>query len=324
MPNQILYRWTSGTVIFLLSLGMVHPQSARINQRVEAINKQCQADRQRLGLDQQKAEAKYPAPKITSCPLLRLAPGSTGEVVVRGTFQAGTTFLFDNDKIEVVKETLNPGTPESEYRATVKVAQGVSPGSAQLELFQPITCQSAFCYAVSITGKFEYSFTGDNGWRVNLKYAGEPVTHSAGSMYHAEFYRPNETSPFRTRDILLSCQNDKCGGGFALPADPRQAEVAKLQAKLTDPKLPMEERMKLTEQFVKLQQEVNKALTANASKSMQDNLKEANDFGCANIHFDVKGQSLAGGMCCGKNVGHSTGVCDGAVDLKGTVKSLEP
>jgi hypothetical protein len=130
MPKRILNAWTSGTAIFLLLLGIVYVQTSRFNERTQAIVKQCQADRQRLGIDQQQAGRKYPAPMITSCPLLRLAPGSTGEVVVRGTFRAGTTFLFDNDQVEVVKEELKPGTPESEYRATVKVARGASPGSS--------------------------------------------------------------------------------------------------------------------------------------------------------------------------------------------------
>jgi hypothetical protein len=323
MPYRIFSAWTSGTAIFFLLLGMAHAQTNRLNERLEAITRQCQADRQRLGLDQQKAEAKYPAPKITSCSVLRLAPGSTGEVVVRGTFQAGTTFLFDNDKVEVVKETLTPGTPESEYRATVKVAQGVSPGSAQLELFQPITCQSAFCLAVSITGKYLYSFTGDNGWRVTLKYVGEPETRVAGSIYHAEFYRPNESTLFRSRDVLLVCQNDKCHGDFRPAADPRQAELQALQAKLTDPKLPMDERTTLTQRFVQLQQEMTKASIASTSKRIEDVQKEEKEFGCTNMGFDVKGQSLAGGMCCGRYVGHFNGIC-GRVDLNGTVKFLGP
>jgi len=329
MPNRIFNPWTSGTVIFLLLLGMTHAQTNRFNERLDTVTKQCQADRQRLGLDLQKAEAKYPAPRITSCSFVRLAPGSTGEVVVRGTFQAGTTFLFDNDKVEVVKEAFKPGTPESEYRATVKVAQGASPGSAQLELFQPIACQSAFCYAVVITGgKYEYSLTGENGWRVTLKYVGEPETQSPGSIYHAEFYRPNESAPFRTRDVVLALRGDKWRGDFTEAADPRQAEAKKLQAKLADPKLPMEERTKLMQQYLPIQQEMMKAVTANASKSLQDNLKEAHEFGCASIDFDVKGESVAGGMCCGKDAGgHPKGVCYDPmsyIDLKGTVKFLGP
>lgn len=320
MPNRIFNPWTSGTVLFLLLLGIVYAQTNRFNERVNAINKQCQADRQRLGLDQQKAEAKYPTPKITSCSLLRLAPGSTGEVVVRGTFEAGTKFLFSNDKVEVVKETLKAGTPESEYRATVKVAQGVLPDSAQLELFQPVTCSSAFCYAVYISGKYEYSFTGDNGWRVILKYAGEPEGREMGSMYHAEFYRPNESAPVQTSEIVLYCNDIHCHSDISQGAQTNspQAELTKLMKKLSDPKLSTQEREQLTTRMNEVEKQMMQAATAPA--------KEKKQSGCTFVKFDVKGNSLEGVLGCDAGVGRPDPlhIYGSRVDIKGTVKFLGP
>jgi hypothetical protein len=143
----------------------------------------------------------------------------------------------------------------------------------------------------------------------------------AGSIYRAEFFRPNDTTPFRTRDIVLCCQNDRCHGQFTLPPDHNQAEMTKLQAKMADPKLPLDERMKVVQQFAQLQQAMNKNFMGRPG----ENPKEANDS-CSGTFFDVRTQAVSGSMCCGNNVGHPDPrhICGSLVNFTGTAKFLGP
>ncbi len=246
----------------LLVWGIVRAAVSRYAEQHQAILAGCEAERKRLRLTEdalgnrysEVLYSKYSTPEITLCPLTRLLPGGSGEIVVSGKFVPGTKVFFDNDNIEVAKETATP----SQYRLSVKVAQEAGPGVANLRALTPVSCASLTCPAVFyIGGKYEWNFTAANGWRIKLKildedFTGKQGSHRAGEwpripspIVCAEYYRGTETNPFAVRRARLSLANpssyeaevsvDSCDtkGEEKPSTSGAQAEMAKLNEKLT-------------------------------------------------------------------------------------------
>lgn len=351
MLKRIFSLLTSGATIILLVFGLVRAATNHYAERSAAIQAQCQADRQRLGLDENKLRERYPTPEIKFCRLVRVAPGGTGEIVVRGTFQAGTKFLFDTDKVEIVKEALKEGPKESEYRATVKVSQGSLPDYAFLISFQPVMCRTTNCEAVYIGGRYEYSFTADNGWRITLKFVSEPPGDQREliSLYRAEFYRPQESQPFETREARLGCHREDCNAAFGEGAEIEQlrqkmvssysnrspqeqeqsnarvkelrAEWAKWQVKMKDfAKMSPQERKDVMAKIQELSKQMSEAMTPQGAREARQEIeKKEKEFGCHHLNFELKGDALEGSMACGELVGRR-----GRLSLKGATKFLGP
>ncbi len=338
-------------VVSLLAWGLARAAVSRYVQRRDAIVADCRAEEKRLGLDRKELRKKFPTPEITLCRFARILPGASGEVVVRGTFHAGTKFLFSNDKIEVVKEALavKPGQKESEYRATVKVGQSSLPDYAYVQSFQPATCRTTNCLAVYIGGKYEWDFTADNGWRIKLRQASDPSSgdQEPVSQYRAEFYRGAEPKAFETRDARLSCHQEQCHleiseGAEAAemqqklltrmetvsPQEQQQsrqrvkqleAEMAKLQEKMKDfVKLSAAEQKELTARLQEVATQMAQAMMPKGvAEAVQEMERKKQEFGCRAMDFWLKAGAVEGNLSCGEKVGRA-----GQLDLKGTMKFL--
>ncbi len=179
--------------------------ASRYEERLRAIRTELANERARLGLDREALAEKYPTPEITLCPITRVVPGGSAELVTRGNFSPGTKFLIgdDRDNMEVVKEAITP----TGYRATVKAAPDAPPGMVGLEAFA-LSGITSGCTAVYIGGKYEWDFSADNGWRIKLKMLNEGFTAKQEAqikpVYCAEFYRGDETKPFEARGVEVS------------------------------------------------------------------------------------------------------------------------
>ena len=347
MLKKIFEYSFSAMLAVLLLWGVVRAATPKYAQQRQEIFNQCGADRQRLGLSDAALRQRYPTPEIGICKVIKVAPGGTGEVVVKGNFQPGTKFLFDNDKIEVVKD----GLVGSDYHATIKVAQSALPDYANVYSYQPVRCMSASCPAVSIAGKYEWDLTADNGWHVKL----EPVDQLAGppdrtaSTYRAEFYHPGEAKPFEVRNVDLACHEDQCQGVIGegtqdaalkqkavqgmmnrSPAEQQQSQAAvkQAQAEMGDLQKQMQNYTKLSPQEQKAlmarMQEVSKkmanAMTPKAvAEAQQEIEKNKQGFGCTGMSLSPKGAVLQGTMACGEKVGQR-----GQLKLTGSVKYLGP
>lgn len=337
----------SACLVVLLLWGMVRASTSKYVQQREEIFNQCGVDRQRLGLNDVALRQKYPTPEITLCRAIRVAPGATGEVVVKGNFQRGTRFLFDTDKIQVVKD----GLVGSDYHATIRVAQSVLPDYANVYSYQPVRCMSTSCLAVNIGGKYEWDLAADNGWRIKL----EPVNETAvqpdrtASTYRAEFYHPGEAKPFEVRNVDLSCHEDQCHGVIGegnadealkqkavqgmmnrSPAEQQQsqnamqqaqAEMAQLQQQMQNyTKLSPQEQKALMARMQEVSKRLSDAMTPKAVAEAQQQMeKNKQEFGCAGMSLSLKGNALAGIMACGEKVGQR-----GHLSLTGSVKYLGP
>lgn len=344
MLKKIFQYSFSAVLAILLFWGVVRAAIPKYEQKRQEIFNQCGVDRQRLGLSDAALRQKYPTPEIAFCKVIKVAPGATGEVVVKGNFQPGTKFLFDNDKIEVVKESL----AGSDYHATIKVTQSSLPDYANVYSYQPVRCMSTYCPAVSITGKYEWDLTADNGWHVKLEPVDKPDSppDRTASAYRAEFYHAGEAKPFQVRNVDLVCHEDECHGvigegtedaalkqkavqGFMnrSPAEEQQSQAAVKQAQAD-----MADLQKQMQNYAKMSADEQKALMARlqaAGKRMAEAMtpkavaeaqqqmdKNKQEFGCTGMFLSPKGTALQGNMACGEKVGR--------LKLTGSVKYLSP
>ncbi|MGD0695935.1 MAG: hypothetical protein ABSB82_13885 [Terriglobia bacterium] len=336
-------------VVILLVAGVLRAVGDRYAERRDAILAACRSELKSAGLTAAAVKNKYPTPELALCRCARVVPGGVGEVVVRGTFRQGTKFLFSSDKVQVVKEALvaSPGQKESEYHVTIKAAQVSLPEFISLESFEPQLCRGISCPAVYIGGKYEWNFTANNGWKIQLRQVSEPGCSQGGSaaVYHAEFFHANEPKAFEASDVRVSCHQDGCNGEFeegrgataqqqkmltamqnVSPDEQKRSEqrVKELQAQMAEEQNKMQnfaslsaaEQKKIMDRLQEIGKQMAEALTpkgvAEAQKAMEQNKAE---FGCHNINFALKGNALEGNMSCGEKVGNH-----GQLKLQGTSK----
>lgn len=339
----------AGVIILMLAAGVMRAVSGSLQERRAAVLAACSSELKSAGLSASEARQKYPTPEITFCRAARVAPGGVGEVVLRGTLRQGTKFLFDSDKVEVVKEALNaqPGQKESEYHATIKAGESALPDRINIEAFEPLLCRGTARLAVCIGGKYEWDFTADNGWKIQLRQLSEAECSESqsASLYHAEFFRAAEPKPFEVRDIRVGCEQGRCSGDFEEGAgaaaeqqklltalqnvspeekaqsDKRvkelQAQMAELQKKMRNfASLSKQEQDDLVAKMTEIGKEMAQAMTPKGVAAAQQEIAEKQaEFGCRAINFGLKGGALQGNMACGEKVGK-----EGQLQLQGTTK----
>ena len=335
--------------VVLLLAGVVRAVGDRFSERRDAVLNACRSELKSAGLTAEAAKKKYPTPELALCRCASVVPGGVGEVVVRGTFRPGTKFLFNSDKVQVVKESLiaPPGQKESEYHVTIKAAQVSLPEFISLESFEPQLCRGISCSAVYIGGKYEWNFSAENGWKIQLRQVSEPGCSQGGSaaVYHAEFFRANDPKAFEASDVRVSCHQDECSGEIeegrgstaqqqkmltamqnVSPDEQKRTDqrVKDLQAQMAEEQKKMQnfaslsaaEQKKIMDRLQEIGKQMAEAMTpkgvAAAQKEMEQNKAE---FGCHSLNFHLKGTALEGNMSCGEKVGNH-----GQLKLQGTTK----
>ena len=262
MSKKSLYSFVGVTVASMLLLGIVRAGSSRNEDREKAFLEKCAAERKRLGLDNATLKERYPTPEM-GCGCASTIPGGTAEVVARGNFLPGALALFDNEKVEVLKETIVAKKGEySEYRATIKVPPSARLDVVGLRIHYPVIGGNATCDAVYIGGRYAWDLTADNGWRIKLTPVKE--IRSGGECpqmtYRAEFYRSAESKPFEVREASVAGRDTSYGGTIGEPADrskklmeamEKKEGKAEDQANSRRQKELENEMAKLTEKIVK-------------------------------------------------------------------------
>ena len=120
-------------VMVLAAMAISRATQFRFQEQEQAFRRACSDQLKKLGITRGAAKAKYPTPEILMVSGGCLAPGATGEVAVKGRFAPDTKFIFENDNVEVVKESL----AASEYRATLKIAPDIGPQTASVMAITP-------------------------------------------------------------------------------------------------------------------------------------------------------------------------------------------
>jgi hypothetical protein len=318
MPKRIV----AVAVFAMLGLALGRAGMQRFQQKERTLREECRAELQKLGITRDAAKLKYPTPSISLVTSGCLLPGGTTEVVVKGKFAPGTKFVFENDNIEVIKESLTGG----EYRATVKAAAGVGAQTASLMAITPATCLTARAErAVTIGGKYEWVLDSANGWRIvarNPNNTACPAQAGGDNVYEMLFYRKGETNPFEKRKATLYyTPYDSTNYRFNISQeDPRMSggmeDMQALMQKIMDPKLTSAQR----DQLMKRVQQVQEQMQANMKKMTDPSYAQQQEakrkqFGCADIQLAVQGGAANGTMRCAEAVGTR-------IAVTGTLKSL--
>jgi hypothetical protein len=314
MLGRQLTTWSAVAVSALTVFGIARAANSHYAERRSAFYQAQEAERQRLGItDWSQVKGKYPTPEITLCRAAHMAPGTTAEVMVRGKFVAGSKFLFENDDVEVMKESATT----TEYHATVRVPAGIGPTYSPLHVIAAVSGIEASppCPAVYVGGKYEWDFTAQNGWLIKVRAKGDtfPKDGAEGVAYYtAQFYRPNESKPFEVRDISLGLGGPLYGsnysGGFQEPAggagDPA-ANMEQLMKKAFDPSTSSEEREKLMQKVSEAQQAMISKMSDQKAmmQQQQEQGKKDAEFGCKNMNFNASADAVDGQISCGQNVG---------------------
>ena len=294
-------------VVLLFALGLCRAAKFRFQDKEEAIRKQAREQLAALGITRDAAKAKYPTPEIRMTTKACMLPGGTGEVVVTGKFPTGSSFVFENDNVEVVKENATA----TEYRATLKAATGIGPQSAALLVVTPVTAITARQDdAAVVAGRYEWTMNAANGWRVVAQSpAGDSCGNSAGQSYNVQFFRKGESTAFEKRTATLHHSiYEQTGYNFSIsqqdsgPID-QQAMIA-LSKQLMDPKTTEAQRDALMKKLEKMQAAMMAEMTkmsdpANIAKARQ----KALEFGCERISVGIQNGTLAGAMQCAQKVG---------------------
>jgi hypothetical protein len=308
-----------GTV---LAWGVAHAYLSKYQQKRQEILAACKSARDKLSPEEQKALAtKCPTPEITLVSPSVVRPGETIDVTVTGKFPAGTSFLFESDSIEVVKEAVAPNS----YRATIKVATGGGPETISVVALTPVCCKSAYkTNSMSITGNFEWELKGANGWTVKARPVPPPAgaNRSQDLPYIVEFYRGAETAPFEKRGATLHpSQGDPPSYYFSISnqdesAANAQAEMEAIYKQIMNPNLSDAERDRLMKKVedvtAKMQKDISKMTDAAYIKQLQQ--KEL-DFGCTAINLKLQNGAATGNLLCSQKVGRD-------IKLTGTMKYL--
>lgn len=301
-------RWVFCGVVCLLILGLSRAAVYKFREQQQAFQKGCQEQLAKLGLTRDAAKAKYPTPEIKLVSAACLLPGASGEVVVNGKFPPGSKFVFENDNIEVVKETQTP----TQYRATVKAAPAIGPQTAGLIVITPVSCITAqHQAAVRVGGRHVWTMEAENGWKIVASPRGggaEPCSENQSQPYIVAFHRKGESAPFETRDAELYFSLwEKTNYRFSVSRTDSQSrsemeDFQNLMKRMTDPKLAPAEREQIMAKLQKAQQAMVAKMTDQAAlKARQE--KEL-QFGCDRIELEYPGGgSFTGRLACAEKVG---------------------
>ena len=294
-------------VLTLAALAMSRAAQFRFQQNEQVFRQTCPVQLQKLGITRDAAKSKYPTPEIQMVSSGCLTPGATGEVVVKGKFAPDTKFIFGNDNLEVVKESL----AGNEYRAMVKVAPGIGPQTAEVIAITPATCITARrSGAVVIGGRYEWKMESANGWTIVARSpAGKACGGPSGDdVYAMEFFRKGENAAFEKREAKLYFSLYEGVSRFdiarAVQMPGGMEDFQSLMKKMADPNLSGAERDQLMKQLEKAQEQMQAGMKQMTDPSFAKSVEEQwKKFGCERMELSVQAGALTGRMRCAQGVG---------------------
>jgi hypothetical protein len=294
-------------VLLLAAMAISRASQFRFQQKEQAIREGFKDQLQKAGITRDAAKAKYPTPEIHMVSGGCLSPGATGEVVVKGKFVPDTRFLFANDNLEVVKESL----VGNEYRATVKVAADIGPQSADVIAITPVTgITTRNIGGAVIGGRFEWNLESANGWMIVARSPANKMCggQSAQDVYSMEFFRKGEAAAFKKREARQEYSMYEGLSRFTITQSAQMAggaaDFQALMTKMTDPKLSSAERDEVMKQLEKAQEQMQADMKKMSDpaylKSVEDQKK---NFGCERMDLWMQAGKLTGEMRCAQAVG---------------------
>lgn len=305
MSRSFLYRSLALVAALCILWGAGKSAALRFHQQRQELLKVAVAEQRRLGLtNRTQLLAKYPTPEITFCKVIDIEPGATAEVVLPGKYVAGSRFLYENDAIEVVKDSVTA----SEYRATIRAATDATPCLAAVHGFSPVSAAAASCDAVRIGGIFEGQFSAANGWAVRL-IPQERKKDDNDWPYLVEFTKRGESRPFEKFPGVMRMEDSCSTGKYEVELRVKRESVSspggveeyqRLAQQMQKPGITPQEYEKLLQRMTELATQMQKSMESTNQKVME-NAEQANKlemFGCKKLEFTVNGGAASGDLNC--------------------------
>jgi hypothetical protein len=302
----------AGIVLFW---GVTHAALSTYQQKEQAVRESCRAERAKLTPQQQK-QLPCITPEISLVSRATVKPGETVDVVINGKFPAGTSFVFQSDNIEVLKESCLANS----YRATVKATASGGPRTVSISAITPICCKGTYLsHAITISANYVWDLQASNGWKVKAQPLPADSSRGRELLYALEFYRGSETAPFiKRRATFYPAEGDSTGFSFSISGQDEssanvQQQLETIMKQMQNPNLPDAERDKLTKKMEDLMTQMTKTMQdPGYAKKLQ---AQEQEFGCNGIHLNLQNGALSGNMNCSEKVGRS-------LTITGTMKQL--
>jgi hypothetical protein len=247
--------------------------------------------------------------KRPTAPPQKVLPGGSVSVTVTGDFPAGTQFLSERDAV-TISGAMQTATS---YSAKLTIPPDDAPGYVRLFAITPVGIEGFAAVAVVDT-LYRFDLKSPDGYTITITPIDKTFTVDtirASAKYQAAFYKPGQTTPFQTVNgdqsfdssnapIVTSWPNGELDISFNQFAGSPEAQMEELSRKLSDPKMPADERNAAMARMIELQKTMLDQMTKAAQTDPASLNKAQEDFGCgiAQLHPD-KGVIVDGTILCG-------------------------
>lgn len=329
MRHRMTFATRAATLVLGLALaaGLVRAaNNKKYTDSLDALRKQWAAEQEKRGLNpldaksREKLYKEHPSPEITLCKVVEVQPDGSAVVEMRGKFADGTTFLADNDAVDLG----TPAIANGQFKATVRAAAGQGPGFVNIHAYSPVSGAHARCSAVFVNAMYSYDLKANNGWTIKASPEAKTYTRketNASVQYQVTFYKAGDARPFETMNGTFGLSPGHGPGAdmsVSLHAaeSGAMAELMEIQKKMQDPEAFMKMSDQAREEVVERMGALTEKMMKEQQAAMADPAamqRKEDEFGCRHMTLKTEaGGTASGTMSCGKNVG--------SLKLTGTAK----
>lgn len=314
-------RVATGALIALLAAGTatVLLRAASLTERYDAevrrLRGEWRTQQAALGLTgstkQKELYALHPTPEIGLCKPVVVAPGATAALTVPGKFKDTTTFVMENDQLQIEGGAVTP----AKYTAQVTASPDAVPSFGRLYAYAPVSGAYNRCAAVVVGAAPPLALSAKNGWRITLTPQGKQFTVSdkeASMAYVAEYFKAGETTAFETTSGSLRISaDDRPTDRLMITASAGKVmalaeELAAVQQQMSDIGAFMKKSQKEQQAIMAKMEAISNKISKEQEAMSADPAaaqKQQDEFGCGTINLTFAGAAVTGNISCGRAVG---------------------
>jgi hypothetical protein len=137
--------------------------------RLESLQAEARAQQKKLGFAandmREKLYAQYPTPEVTfEGDPQRVSCGDTASLKLTGKWPKGTTFLFNDDDVQILEEKSGAGT----YQAKFRVGQNAAPTAVAVHAIAPVSGAQLSTNALAVRARYDLDLKFDDGWTAHF------------------------------------------------------------------------------------------------------------------------------------------------------------
>jgi len=247
----------------LVLAGAAVALGASYQERLEQIRATAEAERKKLGLQDDRARlyAQYPTPEVAfGGDPLETACGQAKDVRIAGKFAKGTAFVIAHDDVRALGEKLDA----EGWKARLAPHKDAAPGPVRVHAIVPVSGAERSTEVMVVRGRYQIDARFDDGWAASMvtdgnsggeftwskgseKRAGIASVHSNGSRVSVDVAPPAERQKLEMEEMQklmaaveasgMTALQEKIQGCGKLPQDrliaclqALQGETEKLRA----------------------------------------------------------------------------------------------